>query len=68
MVTRKTRSGLKNGQIGQSIKHCFDCKHSYGWHEIGFNGKPFLCHCPFYKQGKFSKFLNDKACEHFQNA
>lgn len=44
---------------------CRHCKHSYDWHEIGANGKPFMCRCPFYKEGKFCRFLSDPQCEHF---
>lgn len=45
---------------------CRDCANSYDFHERGWDGKPFLCRCPFYKDGKFSMFLTDKACkDHF---
>lgn len=46
---------------------CRECANSYDWHERGWDGKPFLCRCPFYKAGKFSLFLTDKACDdHFK--
>ncbi|RGZ10189.1 hypothetical protein DXA04_20720 [Phocaeicola vulgatus] len=44
---------------------CRDCGHSYDWHEIGANGKPFMCRCPFYTGGKFCRFLSAPQCEHF---
>ena len=46
--------------------HCRDCKFSYDWHEKGYDGKPFLCKCPFYKEGKWYKFLKDKECANFK--
>ncbi len=46
---------------------CRDCALSYDWHEIGYNGEPFLCRCPHkQKGGKFSIFLRDRACEKFK--
>ncbi|TYK34348.1 hypothetical protein FNJ59_07460 [Bacteroides pyogenes] len=45
---------------------CIDCEHSYDWHEIGANGKPFMCRCPYYTDGKYCRFLNDPQCEHFK--
>lgn len=63
---RKAHSGRKNRLLGEIIKHCSDCKNSYGFHEIGFDGKPFICKCNFYTNGKYSKFLNDRACENFK--
>ena len=46
--------------------HCCDCEHSYDWHEIGANGKPFMCRCPYYKDGKYCRFLSGPQCEHFK--
>ena len=46
--------------------HCRDCAHSYDWHEIGANGKPFLCRCPYYTDGVYCRFLSDPQCEHFK--
>lgn len=43
---------------------CRDCKHSYECHEIGADGKPFLCRCPFHK---WSKFLNRDYCKEFKH-
>ncbi len=43
--------------------HCRDCKHSYDPHEIGANGKPFMCRCRF---SKFSKFLDRDHCDKFE--
>ena len=45
---------------------CADCANSYDYHERGWDGKPFLCRCPFYTGGKFSRFLSDPQCnDHF---
>lgn len=44
---------------------CRHCNHSYDWHESGYDGKPFLCRCKYYKDGAFSKFLKDAQCAHF---
>lgn len=44
---------------------CGDCAHSYDRHEKNWRGELFMCRCPYYKDGKFSKFLNDLQCEHF---
>lgn len=38
---------------------CGDCAHSYDYHEIGWDGKPFLCRCPFYTDGKYCRFLKE---------
>lgn len=43
--------------------HCVDCKHSYDPHEIGANGKPFLCRCQFFK---YSRFLYRDYCNNFE--
>lgn len=47
---------------------CRHCANSYDWHEIGYDGNPFLCRCPYKQQGgKFCIFLKDPACaEHFK--
>lgn len=46
---------------------CRDCNHSYDWHEIAFDtGKPFMCRCPHYEGGRFTKFLKDNQCEYFE--
>lgn len=50
----------------QNLKYtCRDCAKSYDWHEIGANGKPFMCRCQHHADGKYCKFLSDKQCEHF---
>lgn len=36
----------KKKVIEKTQYHCRDCAHSYDWHEIGANGKPFMCRCP----------------------
>ena len=46
---------------------CKDCKHSYDWHEIAMDtGKPFMCRCKYYTDGKYCKFLNDYQCNQFE--
>lgn len=45
---------------------CRHCRHSYDWHEKNWQGEPFLCRCPYYKAGKFSKFLDDPQCNLFE--
>ena len=45
---------------------CRDCAHSYDRHEKDWRGEEFLCRCPYYKEGRFSKFLNDPQCEMFE--
>lgn len=49
-------------------KHtCGECANAYDFHEIGADGKPFLCRCPFYTNGKFCRFIDEKQCEqHFK--
>ena len=46
---------------------CGECIWSYDFHEIGADGKPFLCRCPFYTNGQFCRFIDEKQCEqHFK--
>lgn len=45
---------------------CRNCTFSYDWHEKGADGKPFMCRCAYHTGGKYSKFLSDKQCEHFE--
>jgi hypothetical protein len=59
------RQTTRKQQREQPKYKCRHCQHSYDWHEIGANGKPFMCRCPFYKEGKFCLFLSDPQCEHF---
>lgn len=41
-----------------------DCIHAYGHHDIGANGTPILCKCPFEKH---YILLSDPACyTHFK--
>lgn len=42
---------------------CRDCENSYNFHEIGANGKPFMCRC---KIDKYLKMLNHDFCENFK--
>lgn len=43
--------------------HCEDCVHHYQEHEIGADGRFFLCKCPFFK---WSKFLRRDCCKDFK--
>lgn len=46
---------------------CGECANAYDFHEIGADGKPFLCRCPFYTNGQFCRFIDEKQCEqHFK--
>lgn len=44
---------------------CRHCKHSYDWCSKALDGHFILCRCPFYKEGKYCRFLSDPQCEHF---
>lgn len=44
---------------------CRHCKHSYDWCSKALDGHFILCRCPFYKEGKYCRFLSDSQCEHF---
>lgn len=61
MIPRPTR---KNAAL--QTHTCRECIHSYDWHETGADGLPFLCRCKHYKEGRFSRFLNDRQCEKFE--
>ncbi len=53
--------------VAKPTHKCGECRHAYDFHEIGANGKPFLCRCPYWKDGKFCRFIEEKACdEHFE--
>lgn len=44
----------------KEVKHfCYQCANAYDPHEIGYDGKPFLCKCPFHK---WSRFLYRDGC------
>lgn len=44
---------------------CQDCGKSYDYHEIGADGKPFLCRCP---HREWSQFLDiPQFCLTFKN-
>lgn len=60
-INRKQAQGAATPQYT-----CRDCTFSYDWHEIGANGKPFMCRCAYYTDGKYCKFLSGKQCEHFE--
>ncbi len=44
--------------------HCKECIYSYEPHEIGANGKPFLCRCKLHKER--SRFLTRDGCGQFK--
>lgn len=44
---------------------CKQCQHSYEWQNEAVDGHLILCRCQHYNGGKYLKFLNDFACEHF---
>lgn len=44
--------------------HCVECVHSYDLHEIGANGKPFLCRCKVNPER--SRFLTRDGCTKFK--
>ncbi len=45
---------------------CREGRHCDDWHEKNWQGELFMCRCPHYKEGKFSKFLDDPQCEKFE--
>ena len=51
--------------VPQPQKHCCrDCDNATDFHEIGADGKPFLCKCPY---EEWSQFLDiPKICIHFK--
>lgn len=59
MMERVTRKQQKQ----QVQYHCEDCIHEYDRHEMGYDGKPFLCRCPFHK---YSRFLKSDYCSNFK--
>lgn len=44
---------------------CRECGHSYDWSDRAVDGHLILCRCQHYNHGKYCKFLNDYACEHY---
>nr|UWI11222.1 MAG: hypothetical protein [Bacteriophage sp.]DAQ21899.1 MAG TPA: hypothetical protein [Caudoviricetes sp.] len=44
--------------------HCEECVYSYEPHEIGANGKPFLCRCKLHQER--SRFLTRDGCGQFK--
>lgn len=59
-MTRKQQQ-----EAAKALHTCRECTSSYDWHEKGADGRPFMCRCAYHKGGKFSKFLSDPQCEHF---
>ena len=64
MVRRRTTT-QPGKQQEEPRYQCRHCKHSYDRSSKALDGHFILCRCPFYKEGRFSKFLNDPQCEHF---
>jgi len=65
-MARRTYNRRAKAVATEPQMTCRDCKHSYDWHEKGWDGKPFMCRCQYYTDGKFCRFLNDPQCENFQ--
>jgi len=65
MVKRQTLA--RKGPAASSTKckkpDCIKCIHHYGLHEIGANGKPFLCKCKIHKER--SRFLTKDGCREY---
>lgn len=61
------RKEIKKAAAKACPKHtCGECANSYDWHEIGADGKPFMCRCPHYTGGRFCRFLSDPQCDKFK--
>lgn len=57
----------KKPAVETKMHTCGECANSYDFHEIGADGKPFLCRCPYYTNGRFCRFIDEKQCnEHFK--
>lgn len=50
-------------KINKTQFSCRDCKNSYDYQGINWNGDAFMCRCKF---TKFLKFLNDNQCDYFE--
>lgn len=60
------RMNTQRGRQQEKPKYqCRHCKHSYDWCSKALDGHFILCRCPFYKEGKYCRFLSDPQCEHF---
>lgn len=46
------------------LPNCIECEHHYDLHEIGANGKPFLCRCK--KHPQRSRFITKDGCNDFK--
>lgn len=45
-------------------KNCIECVYSYDLHEIGADGRPFLCRCSnTSNENKRSRFLKKDGCD-----
>lgn len=47
-----------------ALPNCVECMYHYDLHEIGANGKPFLCRCK--KRPERSRFLTKDGCTDFK--
>jgi hypothetical protein len=56
----------RKAQKEKPLHVCKECVHSYDWHEKNWLGELFMCRCPYHKEGKFSKFLDDPQCAKFE--
>lgn len=43
---------------------CWECALAYDFHEIGADGRPFMCRCP---HKEWCRFTDDPACDLFKN-
>ena len=60
------RMTTQRGKQQEKPKYqCRHCKHSYDLYSKALDGHFILCRCPFYKEGKYFRFLSDPRCEHF---
>ncbi len=69
MARRNATSTVKTTKKKPCKVMCCDCIHSYDYHELDCNGKPFLCHCDAKGDWgkKFSDFLyNKQECKKFE--
>lgn len=46
------------------LPNCNECMHHHSLHEIGANGKPFLCKC--WKHPERSRFITKDGCNDFK--
>lgn len=61
MATRRSIKGKEKPKY-----RCRDCVYARDFHEKNWKGELFMCKCDFYKEGKYSQFLDEPQCEHFK--